>query len=214
MKKTLLTLGLVALSVAAFAQGRVNVLNDAPSPVQLDPTGLLMSADQGMAGQSVSTPLPSGITLMAGLYGGTSQGTLFLYSTWLLSAAIPAGSIPATHVVLNANATAPAIPGIATGTPFGPNTPWFQVRLWDSAFPNYQAALQAGAYISDLTRGAGQEFQLNPSPSAIAYTGTTPPGPNSGWIDGPILVQLAPEPSTFALVGLGVAGMMIFRRRK
>jgi len=214
MKKTLLTLGLVALSVAAFAQGRVNVLNDAGSQVILTSNGALaMSADQGLLGQPIgnTTPLPSGRTLMVGLYGGTSQNSLFLYSTWLMNGAVPAGSIPATHVILNANAAtgAPAIPGIATGTPIGASTPWFQVMIWDSSFASYSAAFNAGAY-----HGAGAEFQLNPSPSSIAYTGTTPPGANSTWVDGPISIGLVPEPSTFALAGLGAAAMLIFRRRK
>lgn len=212
MKKVLLTLSVAALSVAAFAQGRVNVLNDAGSQVVLTSnSGLAMSADQGMLGHPITTPLPSGVTLMCGLYGGTSQGSLFLYSTWLMNAAIPAGSIPATHVILNAiPATgAPAIPGIATGTPIGASTPWFQVRVWDSTYANFAAAVAANAY-----NGENAEFQLNPSPSSIAYTGTTPPGPNSTWTDGPIVVALVPEPSTFALAGLGAAAMLIFRRRK
>jgi len=214
MKKTLLTLGFVALSVAAFAQGRVNVLNDAGSPVQLTSnTSLVLSGDLSLAGVSVgnSTPLPSGIVLAAGLYGGTSAGSLFLYSATTMNTAIPAGSIPAFHVVLNANAAtgAPAIPGIASGTAIGANTPWFQVRIWDNAYANYDLARAAGAYT-----GFGAEFQLNPSPSAIAYTGTTPPGANSTWQDAPIVVALVPEPSTFALAGLGAAAMLIFRRRK
>jgi len=213
MKKTLLTVALVAVSAAAFAQGKVNVIGDTASPVILGNN--VLAADAALRGQPVgnATQLPSGVTLVAGLYGGTSSSSLFLYSfTTLNVSANPAGTIPAFHVVLNAGATAgaPGIGGIASGTAIGAGTPWFQVRIWDGSAPSYEAAL---ASPTPLYTGEGALFQLNPGPS-LAYTSTAPPGANTTWTDGPITVQVVPEPGTFALAGLGAAAMLIFRRRK
>jgi len=202
---------MAAVSAAAFAQGKVNVIGDTASPIILG--GNVRAADASLVGQPVgnSTPLPSGVTLVAGLYGGTSSSSLFLYSfTTLNVAANPAGTIPAFHVALNAGATpgAPAIPGIASGTAIGASTPWFQVRIWDGAASDYATAVAQNLYV-----GSGALFQLNPGPS-LSYTSTAPPGANSSWTDGAIVVQSVPEPGTFALAGLGAAAMLIFRRRK
>ncbi|HYL95727.1 MAG TPA: PEP-CTERM sorting domain-containing protein [Terriglobales bacterium] len=153
---------------------------------------------------------------MAGLYGGTSSSLLYQYTpnspplALLNNASSAAGAIGPFQVLCNANAAsgAVAIPGIASGTPIGAATPWFQVKVWDSAYASYAAALAAGsAYV-----GQGPLFQLNPGPG-LTYTFTAPAGPNSSWTDTPIIVA-APEPSTFALAGLGAAALMIFRRRK
>lgn len=216
MKKTLLTLTLALVSVGALAQGRINVLNDASSLIVMTTvTGLLKANDVSMAGQAVGNTvlLPSGIVLEAGIYGGTSSSSLFLYSTTLLNVAgDPAGYAHPFGVALTSQPNgAPNIPGIALGTPFGAATPWFQLKVWDSTYPTYAAALAANAYVS-LSGNA--LFQMNPQTSAIARTPTTPPGPNSSWAETPIVVGLVPEPSSFALAGLGAAALMIFRRRK
>jgi hypothetical protein len=214
MKPQLMTVFLVvAASAPVFAQGRINVLNDASSLVMLTPdTAQILAADAALAGMPVgnSVPLPSGVTLVAGLYGGTSATALYLYSqTTLNVTAIPAGYIPAFHVVLNAQSNgAPAIPGIPNGTAIGPATPWFQVRIWDGAYPSFDAALAAARYVS-----WNPLFQMNPNSSAIAYTGTTPPGPNSTWSETPFVIPV-PEPSALSLAALGVIGLSLYRRRK
>jgi hypothetical protein len=201
------------VAAAAFAQGKVSLINDAGSLVMLDPTKPVAAQDVSLRGQAIgnSTPLPSGVTLTAGLYGGTTSTALFLYSTTALNspAAGSAGVIGPAHFVLNANATpgAPGIPGVANGTPITTSTPWFQVRVWDITAPTYDAALAAGLYT-----GEGAMFQMNPG-SSIAYVNTSPSA-NSTWTDAPIFVSLVPEPGTFALMGLGTAAMLIFRRRK
>lgn len=214
MKKTLLTLTLALVSVGALAQGRINVLNDASSLIVMTTdASKYKPADASLAGQPVGNTvlLPSGITLEAGIYGGTSSSSLFLYSTTLLNVAgDPAGYAHAFGVALTSQPNgAPNIPGIPLGTAFGPATPWFQFKVWDNAYSTYEAAYAANAYT-----GLGALFQMNPQTSAIARTPTTPPGPNSSWVEAPITVGLVPEPSTFALAGLGAAALMIFRRRK
>ena len=195
-----------------MCQGKVNLINDAASLVFLfTDTSLLKAADRPQSGQAVGnlTPLFSGTTLVAGLYGGTSSSSLFLYSTVTLTdQGTPGGYIPGTHIVLNAQPNgAPAIPGIANGTPIGASTPWFQVKVWDATYATCESALSAGAYAT-----FGREFQFNPGPS-LSYPNTAPAGVNSTWTDGPFWIPI-PEPSTTALVGLSAAVLIAFRRRQ
>jgi hypothetical protein len=191
MKKIIQTTLLTFVSVAALAQGKVNLINDAASPVIYG-----------------GTLFPTGITLEAGLYGGTNSTALFLYSaTAFTISSGGSGVIGPMHIVLNAQPNgAPAIPGIANATPITPSNPWFQVRVWDSSYPSYESAFASGA-----PTGEGSLFQMNPGAS-IAYVNTAGPSPNSTWVDGPIYVT--PEPSTLALAGLATAGMLLYRRRK
>jgi PEP-CTERM motif len=217
MKKLLLTSALVAVCAGAFAQGKVNVVNDGASLVTLSTaTGALLAADVGKAGQAVgnANPLPSGVVLIAGLYAGTSSTALFLYNPnnganpLLNNASAGAGVAGPFAVQLNAATSSggPSILGITSGTAITASTPWMQVRVWDSAFATYALAL------GKSYTGETPLFQMNPGPGVI-YPLCAPASGNSSWVDGPILLS-APEPSTFALAGLGAAALMIFRRRK
>lgn len=180
--ETTLLAVLLTAPLSSLGQGKVNFVNDAASLIVLPTdTSQLMAADAALAGQPVGNQvlLPSGKTLVAGLYGGTSSSHLYLYSSVVLNdAAMPAGYIPPMHVVLNANPAtgAPAIPGIANGTPITATTPWFQVKVWDAAFASFEAALGQGY------AGQGAPFQLNPGPS-LPYVNTAPAGVNSTWTD-------------------------------
>ena len=213
MKGTLLTSLFLSASLPALAQGKVNLINDEATLVVLGTdTNLLFPADRSLAGQAVGNmvALPSGITLVAGLYGGTSSANLFLYSTVALTDPnLPGGVIPPTHIKLNAQPNgAPDIPGIAYGTPIGPTTPWFQVKIWDSAFATYELAVGA-SYAGELP-----PFQFNPGRS-IVYPLITSRDGNSTWSAGGFLQPVgAPEPSVLALLGLGAATLLRVRRRK
>jgi hypothetical protein len=208
MKKLILTSAMVVASMAAFAQGKINLINDSASLVMLSSSNQVSAADASLRGQAIgnSTPLPSGVTLTAGLWGGASAGALFFYSATALTSAAAgsAGVIGPMHILLSS----PLINGIPSGTPITSSTPWFDVRVWDASYATYDLALQAGAYT-----GAGAPFQMNPS-STIAYPNTAGPGPNSTWTEAPIFVSQVPEPASFAFAGLAGAAMLIFRRRK
>ncbi|MCS7338900.1 MAG: PEP-CTERM sorting domain-containing protein, partial [Verrucomicrobiae bacterium] len=83
-----------------------------------------------------------------------------------------------------------------------------QVRVWQMA-PTWEAAATY-SYPSGVGYwGKGNVFN---------YTlggGGTPPAPPEDMMGmQPIVLQLVPEPGVFALAGLGLAGLMIFRRRK
>jgi len=216
MKKTLLTVALATASVAAFAQGRISLQTDSGALVTLaagagspssNGDGLTLhplAADAAYYGLPIPTTsqLPSGITLDVGLYGGTSSGSLTLLTT----------------VVLDPNALSPQngqYPSTKITLPWaGGSVDYFQVQVWNAAdaVPGYLAALALGTY-----GGENHEFAMTPSTSAIAS-----PGVNNGggttWStvgnENPLYVGLIPEPTTFALAGLGAAALVIFRRRK
>jgi len=80
----------------------------------------------------------------------------------------------------------------------------FEVQGWTGAYTSYAAAVAGGAHVGqsgEFLNGTG-----NPNPPA------TPPVQTTGW-DGNLLVS-DPEPSTFAIAGLGAGVWLYFRRRK
>lgn len=95
--------------------------------------------------------------------------------------------------------------GIAAGTPI-----FYAVEIWNTAagstFALAKAAGQAG------TANAYGEF-VSPTASATPTAAPNPPGPLTG-LGSISLNSGVPEPSTFALAGLGAAALLIFRRRK
>jgi len=192
MKKLLFTLLTFATCTAAFAQGKVSFRNDSLSLVTY------LGQPVGSAGS-----WPGGVTLAAGLYGGATSSALFLFSTTTVNIG---GAAAGTFGPLNLMLGSPGngIPGIPSGTPITASTPWFQARVWDNAYASYDIAVAAGALA-----GEGPLFQMNPG--TITFVPTAPPSINSTWTDVPI--ELAPEPSTFALAGLA-AGMFVIRHRK
>ncbi len=209
MKKTLLTLTLVAATAAAFAQGKVSFGNDSQHYFVL---GTVSSADVGLGGGVASTsgntvsgapgaipvsPLPSGATLVAALYGGTTAGNMTLQKSVTLDATgwLQAGRMVPQNVVLT------GIPGAAPA--------FFQIYVYNGAYATPQAAEAAGAYF-----GTSGQFTTSPGGS-LSYPGLVSGGPaNSTWTANNLVVSTIPEPSTFALAGLGAAAMLIFRRRK
>ncbi|MEI2722205.1 MAG: hypothetical protein V9H26_01305 [Verrucomicrobiota bacterium] len=76
MKKTLLTLALTAVCVGAFAQGKINVLNDANHAVYF-------ASDNSL--------VPAAPNFFIDLYGyqGTSGGSLALLTSVPLNASLP-----------------------------------------------------------------------------------------------------------------------------
>src|SRR5215470_500782 len=96
MKTLIMILSLLADSVGAFAQGKVTLALD--FPLVMDPSHCL-AADAALAGQAIPTtgPLPSGVILQIGLYGGTSSGSLAMISSESINPVggngLPAGAI-------------------------------------------------------------------------------------------------------------------------
>jgi len=216
MKKLVLTTVASLACLAAFAQGKINFQNDSLHLVYY------LSGAGALNGQAVNNDnLAAGISgLSADLYMGTSSSSLFLYSSTTFGAlANGPGKWTATQVQAAANAT--------TGAPLilGGNTVFVevQIRSTDKSAPNIFTGDGAGyaAY------GASSMFTFNLG-SGTTYpimwnqtAGTWAPGSFSmdqygAGSKGAIGVAVAPvpEPTSFALCGLGAAALMIFRRRK
>lgn len=219
MKKALLTLALVVTSVAAFAQGKVQFVNDATRVFEI---GAPAAGD--LAGPIAAGPLPSGNTLVAALYGitgnngatlnlvtaipltGTSVGTPGrMASKNLIMAGIPGATVASFGIVISDLAVIDH-PATIPGTTL--------VRNTISSLPEVVAGFGAADYF-----GTSGLFTAIPGTSTITYppiyaTTAPPGGVSSTWVAGAVYVNVVPEPSTFALAGLGAAALLIFRRRK
>lgn len=84
----------------------------------------------------------------------------------------------------------------------------FQVRAWTlSSGATYDAALLSGVGF------AGRTAVFSNPTGAPTGSPPTPPAFLTGWVT-PITVSPIPEPSTIALAGLGLASLLVIRRRK
>jgi hypothetical protein len=91
-------------------------------------------------------------------------------------------------------------------------TAWAQVLAWTGNYSTYAAA--EGSKTLGVYAGASQIFQILPAPAAGSPASDISNIENVG--DGNIdLTQVAitPEPSTLAMAGVGLASMLIFRRK-
>jgi hypothetical protein len=204
MKKLIVTLGVIAAVTAAYAQGTINFQNSFLTPIKL-----IVQNTDGTFQAPVN--VPTTVAVDYGVFFGTSAGSLTLASPLLPSSTATAGLVAAPT-------TAFAIPGSNAG-----ETTWFvQVKGWSASYGTDWAAAQAA--FNDPSKGGviwGQSgiasgFALGPAagPGYSIWQAAT--GTAANKIAAFSLTQSAviPEPTTMALAGLGLAGLLIFRRRK
>ena len=195
MKKILIALAAVAMSVSAFAQGTVTYYN----------RGVV-----NQQGQTVNVPITLGSLTGPGP-GTTGANTysvgLFLKNgstyTLLPTAADGTSAVSGFRTAAGLEAYMPgpitiAVPNVAAGAPAT-----FQVRAWRTSQGTYDVATEKGAS-GDLT---------------IAQLGGATPGgavptPNlNGTGFSPFFIAV-PEPSTYALGIAGIGALALMRRRK
>jgi len=213
MKKLFGILASSALAVSAFAQGTVVFNNSGSSLVKQwtsasDST--LMSVPK--AGGSVQLVYAAPGTAYHSLLGtvgatgaplnyNTLAGYLAANTGWTAGKITPILPIAAGQF----NGGTVTLTGIAAGANAS-----YAVLGWNGASTTLDAAIGAGAFIGEstplatATGGAG-----DPPSTAIALNSTF-----QGMTLVPTGVGPIPEPSTFALAGLGAAAMLILRRRK
>jgi hypothetical protein len=212
MKKLVLTVTAALACVGAFAQGKLQLATDGTHLIYYNPDPSFASG-QMTSNAVYAANMPSGVTLVADLYGGTSSTSLTLISTTTFSAAAP-GKITSANVTFSN----PLINGGQTG--------WFQLQVRDNSHATAAAAQadQAAGWwgLSSIFSAVAQPSSFNP-----IYQATSPVF--STWAAGSFNMDnvavgsrgavavtgpVVPEPSSMALLGLGAAALTIFRRRK
>jgi hypothetical protein len=215
MKKLLITTAATLITVAAFAQGTVFFSNSGFEKVS-----------SGVAGSAASTwafvPATAGLINYGLFYGtgATQPGTL----TFL-------GSVSGVNSTSTAGVIASPLDGVSSisilgipGTVGNQANVWVQIAGWTASFGTDWAAAKAAAA---TTAGDyfGQTAVVNALPLGAPVTGPGTPlwqfasGTNPQQFAGGFALfsgggAVTPEPSTMALAGLGMAAMLIFRRRK
>lgn len=129
---------------------------------------------------------------------GTPESSLVAVpTTTTMRTGAAAGFITGVTVVV------PNVPGDTTG---GPAT--FEVRVWDNA----GGTITSYAAAQGLANGVWGQSPIFSITGPLGG-GTVLP-PNLVGLQSFNVHTLVPEPSTFALAGLGAAALLIFRRRK
>lgn len=197
MKKTLVAaiLGLAA-TASVMAQGRIVLDSYASAPVGNYPLITYGAQSGGTLGSSV----PGAANYTIGFYYSTTaatfnDGTGYGVPGGTFTLATGAGSTTTLG-------TLPASPGLFTSsTDFA--------IAGNTGVPVYLVvvAYNGASYETSLVRGHSAVFSVTANNS---FGGGTPLG---GAMSGFQVIGV-PEPSTFALAGLGLASLLIFRRRK
>jgi hypothetical protein len=187
MKKTIVTtLMSVLASVLVYGQGTVNFANAG-------------------AGLNAPTFLSDGTTRLAGaqyqaeILAGPDAGSLTPRGTTAYLTGGGAGIFNGGVLTL-------------TGIPGG-TAAFIQIRAWNTtAGATYALALAAGqAGMGDAYGSSGVFSVVTGNPAASP---PTTPATLIGLTSFNLNTAIVPEPSTFVLAGLGLASLLVFRRRK
>lgn len=204
MKKQLLTATLLAgLAVSSYAQGQLNIDNSSnPFSGSGSPTdatfGLFFTHTNG---SSVYIPTTGNINL-----------TIWTSTTGA------AGSYTANATVLNAaygglDGTVANGNTVLTGWAVG-STPYIALQVWLGQDTSYAAAVADGSFAGQ-SGGATLAGWVSGGLGGVPSSGPPVTPPDISAMPAIILTGgVVPEPTTFALAGLGAASLLIFRRRK
>lgn len=194
MKKLLVLALMAAAVVSASAQGRVTFATASPT---------------ANASFSTGADSPLGNVLVSG-----SGATATIRADLFWTAGTTTVGVDASSLNMSGNLNQAFLTGAGAGF-FAGGTKTLvgaaageaivaQIRVWDTAFGNYEAARQAqGAHW-------GSSFLFVITPTAAP---TAAPNLPLGTAAFALNYNPVPEPSSMALAGLGAASLLIFRRR-
>jgi hypothetical protein len=213
MKKTLITVALLATAISTFAQGTITFGNNLGSTTFRAPIYGPELADQTreIHGQPIGTApaFPAGTTTYSGaklsgtgytmaLYAGNSADSLSLVTAVPFLTGASAGFITALPGL--------AIPNVKPGT-----TGFFEIRAWDNQGGQITSWSQVLAN-DGIARGSSGVLNPNVKLGGVGDDGSLNlVGNLTGWTS--FNLHTVPEPSVIALGALGL-GALLLRRRK
>jgi hypothetical protein len=220
MKKLLLTTLIAgALAGSAFAQGTVSLQASSAGH------GLIQYQTAG----GTTNAFPTGSPATIGTYGNLDVAVYYASAntadpiTSSTASLLPTGSTGWTESANVLHQIAPTA-GSTPLTTFtltsdaGADSQEVMVLAWTGTYADWNSALQASSSLYawtgrfgigglDWSNGTGAPNGTPPvAPVALTYSATA-------GFDGLVLESI-PEPTSFALAGLGLATLLIFRRRK
>lgn len=215
MKKTIIALVALSAAVSVLAQGTVlfntaSTANGVNMRVYGPEAGAASLAKVG----NTSAQLPAGTQTYTGapLSGANYFAQLYAAAGAVTTESSLAAATPTTTFRTGsaAGVVAPLTATLAS-VPLDAPLATVQLRVWDNSSGNYATWAQAETAWLAGTIAAGKSPLLQVS--AIGGTLNAPPylaGLQSFNIYSTTII---PEPGTFALLGLGALGMLIFRRK-
>ena len=206
MSKIFVTMLLLGSGISVFAQGTVYFSNNAFEKISSVVSGATLQA----------VPATANLINFGLFYGTGAQqpATLSFLGVSGYSSATSAG-----FIVNAAGSSITALP--IPGTYPGETDVWIQIAGWSASYGTNWAAAQAGAFThfgdyfgkSPIINVAPTAGGLGPATGPGAIIWQTATGTDPTKITGFVLSQM-PEPSMMTLTGLGLAAVLIFRRRK
>lgn len=201
MKSLLVGVIVAGSAFGAFAQGQIVFNNRVTGEVDARIFGVeagnVLKTGNTATGTPAGTQVYNGVALAAGytaeLWAGANAGSLVAVpgtqTTFRTTSAAANGYI---------NGLTATIPGFDGGT-----TPVLQVRVWDNnggLITSYAAATVRGASLTFTSPQLGGGTTAIPTPNMVGLLSFN--------------IAPVPEPSTIALAGLGLGGLLLARRKK